>query len=362
MQHLTSEMDWLHTWSVHGVIQTPIDLFAPSNHDHIPDPQHKHSNAQMQPSGKSMTGTGKKRPLSFPKLNLMSLEQLEFDATDHLRKFRLQAKSQKEKRARLSVNKNDTHDGNFVRIVWIENQSEQNGDATSMNKHLYVEVRIEEALSAAVIFCYHNENSYSGCAMLDDFEFCLARGLRSSYEAVFGWIASVTGGLLRVSLTPQPFTSDDLSNVLSSWIIMEFQLLSKLAHSKATETTKPMMLTFTTPSAISDAGLDTLSLAVPHQALSNMFTNICITKPANATETYPQLPMVPAIQSFIEDAFAIDVSTFPLVKIVTTYAALGADGRFKPTEQDSTYPRTLNYLRPSVQMAKETFKLPSTPP
>ena len=290
----------------------------------------------------------------------MSLEQLEFDATDHLRKYRSKVQEQKKKRARSSVNKEMNHDGNYVRIMWIDNQFEKN-DVSAVREHLYVEVRIEEVLSAAVVFCYYNQNSDERIAMLDDFEFCLARGLRSSYETVFGWIATITDGLLHVDLTPLYFTSDDLSQILSSWIIMEFQLLSKIACPSATETTKPTMLTFATPSSIGDAGLDIVSLSVPPQALSNMYTNICDTKPSHAAKTHSQLPMVRAIQCFIEDSFAIDLSTFPLIKIVTTYAALGSDGRFKPTDHGSSHPRTLDFLRPKVRLVKDTYMKSATP-
>jgi Kinetochore complex Sim4 subunit Fta1 len=326
-------MEWFHTWSIHGVMLTETDSAVPQSN----------TLSQLKPT---TVVPGIKRSLRLHKnLSVASLEQLEFDATDHLRRCRSQAQTQKEKRARSSVSKEVHHEGDFVRIMWIDNQSGKSDDVV-LYKHLYVEVRIEEVLSAVVIFCYYNQNSDDGIP--SDFEFCLARGLRSSYETIFGWIATITDGLLHVGLMPLHFNSDNLSQVLSSWIIMEFQLCSR----NATETTKPMILTFATPSSIGAAGLDSLSLAVPPQALSNIYTNICDANPKNASNTLSQLPMVRAIQYFIEDSFAIDISTFPLVKIVTTYAALGSDGRFKPTEYGSSCPITLDFLRPTVRLAK----------
>jgi hypothetical protein len=350
-------MDWYcHTWSVHGVMQA-VKASTALHHDPTgTDPHYSNTRTHC----KRAAGIGQKRSLSCPiTLRSISVEQLEIDATDHLRRYRSQLHKQKEKKARSSANTKDVyHDGNFVRIKWIDDHSNENDD-DNMRNHLYVEVRIEEALSAAVTFCYYNQNSTT---KLYNFEFCLARGLRSSYETIFGWIATITDGLLHVSLAPLRFRSDALSQILSLWIIMEFQLLSKITCSKGNETSKPMILTFTTPSSIAAAGLDTISLAVPPQALSNMYNNVCETKPKSDTGASPQLPMVRAIQSFIEDAFAIDISTFPLTKIVTTYATIGADGRFKPTEHESTDPRTLNALRPWVSIAEDAFAIQSPPP
>lgn len=347
-------MDWYHTWSVHGVMQQAIDLTtAPPDRT---GPHHSNSYPRTPPV--PATGIGQKRSLSCQsKLRSTPLEQLELDATDNLRRYRSQLHKQKEKKSRFCVSQNVYHDGNFVRIKWIDNHSDENDDANKID-HLLVEVRIEEELSAVVIFCYYNQNRTT---MLDNFEFCLARGLRSSYETVFDWISTFTDGLIHVNLAPLRFTSDALSQILSEWIIVEFQVLSKTAFSKGNETSKPMILTFTTPISISAAGLDTISLAVPPQALSNMYKNICETKPKNDTEATSQLPMVRAIQCFIENAFSIDVSTFPLTKVVTSYATIGADGRFKPNENESIYPRTLNAIRPWTQVAKETFAMQSLP-
>jgi Kinetochore complex Sim4 subunit Fta1 len=364
-------MDWYHTWSVHLVMKT-LSTLTPS-----------------------ATNKGKKRRHDYvTNLCSISKQELERSATDHLRRYteQRQQSHKKQRRTCRSTTNNRINHEEFVRILWIGND-----DMTS-KRHLYVEVRLQDVFSASVIFCYYkNETSNNhNTATIDSFDFCLARGLRSSYETIFAWIATLTDGILFVGMTPCQFNTNDLSYLLSSWITIEYHQplanesigaisvrnavaigdepstslsvkntkISLPPRSFAKDTARQLALTFKTPSTIATAGLDTIALTVPSDALWELYIKICDNEPACLKKLHQATsftcPMVRAIQCFVEEAFAIDTSSFPLIKIVTTFATVGSDGRYKPTENAILYtPKTLPDIRRLVEHAKETMNTQS---
>jgi Kinetochore complex Sim4 subunit Fta1 len=303
-------MDWCRTWSIH-----PVITISP-------------------PTEATADTASSSRRVS---IDSSSAEELEQDATLHFRRYGCMKPARK--RLRMSGTESDV--GDFVLVEWIPAR-QLNDDTTSptQHQHLYLEVWIQDAFSAAVIFCYWSNHA---------FEFCLARGLRSSYENMFGWMATVYEG--HVGMVPFCPRSDDLANAVAAWISTEYnqQYSDRRNSSKkmgpiSDGEAKPLTLTFTTPRSIAEAGFDTISLTVPPQALWKLYNSLChcqsVRKEAilerdedMTTSTQPiQLPpIVRAMQSYILEAFAIDIATFPLTKVVTSSATLGADGRYKPS-------------------------------
>jgi Kinetochore complex Sim4 subunit Fta1 len=364
-------MDWCHTWSIHPVmVTTPSEKMISVHTDEKEaklllslEEGRNHFNDLERKSKK------KKRPRCNITIDSMSIDQLEKNATHHLRRYGY-AKAKK-------GSYSSTDDGDFVRVFWIgssESNIDGNNNSNNNDKHLYVEVRIREAFSAAVTFCYFGKHFFS---------FCLARGLRSSYETIFGWIATVTDGRTHVGLTPLRPHSNDLANTVASWISMEYLLrvgaecndvngdfknksVELSATPQSTAESKPLILTFATPKDVAEAGLDTITLSVPPQALWKLYTSIrdnqpetCKNNVVASRENVQQLqllPMVRAMQCYILEAFAIDISTFPLAKVVTASATLGSDGRYKPTEVNASStcnPKTLFDIRRLVELTQE---------
>lgn len=316
-------MDWCRTWSIHPFIKTAPATAA---------------------NGTSTTSSSHRQTVS---VDSSTTEELDHDATLHFRRYGCMKHGRKRCR---SSGENDP--GDFVRTSWIP--PHRRGDTTT-TQHLYVEVWTRGAISAAVTFCYWNDRS---C------EFCLARGLRSSYEAMFGWIATISDG--HVGMVPLCPQSSDLANVVAAWISTEYsQQHSDRGNSSkniglANGVVKPMTLTFTTPRLIAEAGLDTISLTVPPQALWKLYNSLChcerATKHSSDSnqdirpvepESFP--PIVRAMHCYILETFAIDITTFPLTKIVTSSATLGSDGRYKPSEGSShCCPKSLFAIRQLV--------------
>ena len=266
-----------------------------------------------------------------------AVDELENNASIYIRRFGC---AKQRKRKRVSTPNDNVRD--VVRLSWIGNTNE--------DRHLYIEVWIDLVFSAAVIFCYFHDNS---------FDFCLARGLRSSYEAMFGWMSSISDGWLLVETRPFLPQSSSLAESVAAWIATEYSLhhtdkasmkISPLVDHEA----KSMILTFSTPRIVSEAGLETISLTVPPLSLWKLYSSMiqsrneihgAIVRKENSIENDDAVPyisaldslppIVRAMQCYIMEAFAIDISTFPLTKVVTSSATLGSDGRFKPCERNT---------------------------
>jgi Kinetochore complex Sim4 subunit Fta1 len=328
------EMDWCRTWSIH-----PVFAISPPTEATADD-----------------SATSRHCARSSVSIESSSTEELEQDATLHFRRYGCM--KQARKRLRTSSTRNDRDD--FVRVLWIPPRNE---DATTSQQHLYVEVWMRNAFSAAVTFCDWNNRS---------FEFCLARGLRSSYEAMFGWLATISDA--HVGMVPFCPRSEDLANTVAAWISAEYH--GKTSKSIGSKTdggeAKPMTLTFATPRPIAEAGLDTISLTVPPQALWKLYNSLCQCQnvrtdaiavhdsdgdDSSREEPLPLPPIVRAMQCYFLEAFAIDIAAFPLTKVVTSSATLGADGRYKPSEGSAVgTPSSLSAIRQMVNASKASVE------
>lgn len=240
-------------------------------------------------------------------------------------------------------------------------------------RHLYIEVRLQEEWSAAVVLCFYGGDNSS-------FEFCLARGLKSSYECIFEWLMEIDSCSYFVCM-PQ---ITDLTPIVNAWTTCA------AAADNNTANKKPLVLTFEPPSGV--VGLDTLSLTIPTQALQQLCKNIQDQRPSpqqqpnadnttagensNRRNTNEQststeesneeattekrdeeveessqesessasslmieqrnaLPIVRAMECYIREAFRIDIRPFRLVKVAaSSVGSLSCDGRFKPACHD----------------------------
>jgi hypothetical protein len=396
-------MEWHHTWSIHPVMTTSSTLHNVTNSGIQLDNEKDALRIKVRETSSSdiklssaAESSSKKRPLRYvtnSNLFLIPRHELELSATDHLRRYTTQRKQcRMQLRSTKSVkhNSKSNQEGDSVRILWTSSNKNSNHevDDKTSERHLYIDARLQNVFSAAVIFCYYkNDNeSVDDKPTVGSFDFCLARGLRSSYETLFSWIATLSDGMLYVGMTPFQFNTNDLTSLLSSWITMEYHHLrsigciktnligndgtdeptnsflkkytkSSLNHIIGNDATSSLVLTFKTPNTITSAGLDTISLTVPSRSLWEMYSDICGNKPECLIESQQSLPttipIVQAIQCVIDEAFGIDVSTFVLIKIATTFAILGSDGQYTPTEKPLLHnPITLPELRRWIERAK----------
>jgi hypothetical protein len=308
-----------------------------------------------------------------------SMEVLEESAANVLRQGRAAVRPQSNKR------REDDPEGDYVRITWIgaehpsegsivAEQDEGNEAHTSRKRsrgdtqhqhtssdrsplHLRVEVFLQEQWSAEVIFCSASRDASN---KTHAFAFCLARGLKSSYGEIWMWFESITGA--SVGRTPLGPTSEELANVVALWTKKDHELSgvgTKKDHELSgvgVERTgpnhgnsphkKPLVLTFSVPYSLEGSGLDNLSLTVPPASLLHLCTNVekerLKKRQKNKSDTLDNscssedevseggLPILNAMQCYIQEAFRINIQSFALVKASCAVASFGCDGRCKP--------------------------------
>jgi hypothetical protein len=275
---------------------------------------------------------------------------------------------------RLQSNKrrDDDPEGDYVRITWIggehpsgdsivtdpdegneahasrkrsrddtQQQQQQHASSDSIPLHLRVEVFLQEQWSAEVIFCAPSTGSPRKS---NAFAFCLARGLKSSYGEIWMWFESMTGASVgRMSLGP---TSEELANVVAVWTKKDQELSGvERTGPNGNSPKKPLVLTFSVPYSLEGSGLDNLSLSVPPASLLHLCTNIekerLKKRQKIASDTLDDsssenevseggLPILKAMQCYIQEAFRINIQSFSLVKASCAVASFGCDGRCKP--------------------------------
>jgi hypothetical protein len=293
-----------------------------------------------------------------------SVSSMEESATNLLRQGRAAARPNSKKR------RDDDPEGDYVRITWIDDHlsegsrsvtdqdkgseahasrkrsrgdtQQQHASSDSSPLHLRVEVFLQEQWSAEVIFC---SASRDASEKINAFAFCLARGLKSSYGEIWMWFESITGGSVgKMPLCP---TSEELANVVALWTKKDYELCG--AERTGQNGPKPLALTFSVPYSLEGRGLDSLSLTVPPASLLQLCTNIeeerVKKRQKNASATRNDalddsssddeaseggLPILKAMQCYIQEAFCINIQSFSLVKASCAVASFGCDGRCKP--------------------------------
>lgn len=274
-------------------------------------------------------------------------------------------------RAAVRSRDNDP-EGDYVRITWIGEHASEGSTSTvthqdegdeahasrkrsrddtqqqqhkhisseSIPLHLRVEVFMQEQWSAEVIFCAASRDTRNTNA----FAFCLARGLKSNYGEIWMWFELITGA--SVGGMPLGPTSEELANVVALWTKKDHELCGDERTGQISSSPKkPLVLTFSVPSSLEGSGLDNLSLTVPPASLLHLCTNIenerLKKRQKNVADTVDDsssedetlkggLPILKAMQCYIQEAFSINIKSFSLVKASCAVASFGCDGRCKP--------------------------------
>jgi hypothetical protein len=297
-----------------------------------------------------------------------SVSSMEESASNLLRQgHRAAARPQSKKR------RDDDPEGNYVRITWIgdhisggsiatdqdegneaqasrkrsrgDTQQQQHASSDIIPLHLRVEVFLQEQWSAEVIFCAASRDTPKN--KIDAFAFCLARGLKSSYGEIWMWFESITGGSVgKVPLGP---SSEELANLVALWTKKDYEQCGVERTGQNSSSPKPLVLTFSVPFSLEGSGLDNLSLTVPPASLLQLCTNIeeerlkkrqkIVSATRNGTlddissedeASEGGLPILKAMQCYIQEAFRINIKSFSLVKASCAVASFGCDGRCKP--------------------------------
>jgi hypothetical protein len=301
-----------------------------------------------------------------------SVSSMEESATNVLRQSRVAVRPQSKKR------RDNDLEGDYVRITWIggdcisgdsivthqdegneahasrkrsrddtqQQQLQQHALSDSIPLHLRIEVFLQEQWSAEVIFCAASTGT---SRKTNAFAFCLARGLKSSYGEIWMWFESMTGASVgRMPLGP---TSEELANVVALWTKKDHELsgVERTGGQNGSNPKKPLVLTFSVPYSLEGSGLDNLSLTVPPASLLHLCTNIESERlkkrlknaSARINDTLDDgssedeaseggLPILKAMQCYIQEAFRINIQSFALVKASCAVASFGCDGRCKP--------------------------------
>jgi hypothetical protein len=307
-------------------------------------------------------------PCTVP-LEHSSLSSMEESATNVLRQGRAAVTRPQ---AKTNKGRNDDPEGDYVTITWIcgEHASEgsivtdpdegneahtsrkrsrgdiqhQHTSSDSTPLHLRVEIFLQEEWSAEVIFCAASRDP---SRKINAFAFCLARGLKSSYGEIWMWFESMTGTSVgRIPLGP---TSEELANVVALWTKKDHESsgVGRTGPNGSSSPKKPLVLTFSVPYSLEGSGLDNLSLTVPPASLLHLCTNIekerLKKRQKSASDTLDDslldedevsdeegLPILKAMQCYIQEAFRINIQSFALVKASCAVASFGCDGRCKP--------------------------------
>jgi hypothetical protein len=235
-------------------------------------------------------------------------------------------------RKRDAEDDDDDDASNYATVQWIETRSspindgeggsgkrkrgdvKNSGDEDNkdgIERHLYVEVWLSEAWSAAVLFCFAGEVG---------FECCLARGVKASYELIFAWMSALSG--CRISTRPVQLSTAQLTRATARLTTVK----------KNGESAKPLHLTWAAPESVARAGLDALSITVPPGSVQQLLT---VLRPATSKDEKKRKQdgdetIVSQLQGFIEGAFHMNVASFRLVKAASEQVTLSADGRCKP--------------------------------
>jgi hypothetical protein len=255
-------------------------------------------------------------------------------------------------------------EGDYVRITWIEectnssdtgkekeekasrkrNRTVSDDDSASSSRHLRVAVFVQEQWSADVVFCFVSTSTTATVS------FCLARGLKSAYEAIWLWFESATQSFVgKVPLGPTPA---ELATAVALWTKKDLEHNRNLnSDGVSTVSPKPLVLTFSVPSSLKGSGLDNLSLSVPPVSLMQLCTNMekerrsshkksprSNTNDDSSSEDQDMadepLPILKAMQCYIKEAFRINIESFSLVKASSAVASFGCDGRCKPLKME----------------------------
>jgi hypothetical protein len=295
-----------------------------------------------------------------------SVSSMEESATNVLRQGRSALRPQSKKR------RDDDPEGDYVRISWIGDlisgasiindqdegneahasrkrsrgdtqqlRQQQHASSDSIPLHLRVEVFLQEQWSAEVVFCAASRDTTKN---INAFAFCLSRGLKSSYGEIWMWFESITGS--SVGQMPLGPTSEELANVVALWTKKDYE---QSGVERIGPSPKPLVLTFSVPYSLEGSGLDNLSLTVPPASLLQLCTNIegerlkkrqkkasaRINGTVNDSLSEDEaseggLPILKAMQCYIQEAFRINIQSFSLVKASCAVASFGCDGRCKP--------------------------------
>lgn len=259
----------------------------------------------------------------------------------------------------LPVSSSSNDEANYSRFSWIkpENDAEiinkekepslkrkrkRNPDSGTEGLHLRIEMYLNEAKSAEIVFCYASLCAPPAAAVTS-FDFCLVRGTKSTYEAVFRWFEQTTG--CRIGRTPCPFSSEELALATSLW-----------THETAEK--KPLNLVFAVPSHLQDSGLKTLTVTVPPASLAQFCQSMENARPTATNEASSfnrNLPILQALQAFILEAFHMDIASFQIVKASCAAASLSSDGRCKP-QQESSLAKVLEFIYTTIKARSATLE------
>ena len=300
--------------------------------------------------------------------------------------------------ARSSNNDNATRDeSNYVCVSWMdddddddntlgnnksalcekEDQDKQDEYRRRRRRHLRLQIFVQEAWSAELILCYaeqqqratgdcsNNDNqnsssssSSSATSCFSSFALVLARGLKSSYQPVLNWLVDQTGCFIKAC----HFSSAELAQLTATWtrqmMICKRTIIggggnrSRSSSSSDRSNLKPMQLTFQVPPTLCNEHLSTLSLTVPPASLTNFCECLEERRPRKRRRTESAtnvdhddgdddddnelLPVLRGLQCFIQEAFCMNIRSFPLTKACCAVATLGNDGRLKLHEERFT--------------------------
>jgi len=234
------------------------------------------------------------------------------------------------------------------------------------DKHLCVDVFLNEEWSATVIFCYCCATTTTSNVV---FDLCLSRGrnkstITAAVERILQWMAILAS--CHIGCKPLSLPSSDLVSVLVAAAgegTMTSGLLSEQEQEDQQEGGKesvmaagaPLVLTYDTHQTV--PGIDTLSLTVPAKAVPQLYRAVAmeqqsesqsqshdngastrsadaaegngdISTPTTATvQAVPEVPIVKAMECFVLKHFGMDVTQLRLCQIATATLTLGCDGR-----------------------------------
>lgn len=249
-------------------------------------------------------------------------------------------------------------EGALVHLFWVDLQGSRpvnitlgktnadNGESGLSRKrrkldrtqnHLIVDIKVQEETLTQLICCYPRSTENNGTKEIKGFDFILARGSKSSSDAVLSWLETTTGCNAHGSAFCPSVAH--VAQATTRWTLEHLHWTSDQTKSeKKNRPTKPLVLTYLVPSGhAEEAGLESLSLTVPPSALHTLFNNIMVSRKVSeasrwdpSQEDENQIPILRALECFLRNNFCIYIENFSLIRASSSAGVLGCDGRCKP--------------------------------
>jgi hypothetical protein len=248
--------------------------------------------------------------------NVQNLRDIESSGTEFLRSLMI-----------IETSEPIARDGTYVSMEWIT--------LSESSRHLLLDVRIADELSASLVLCQAkmDTSSKEPSSNVDSFAFCMVQGERKIYEIMLRFLESVTGCVVgNKSFRPSPI---HLARTLIE--VMSFM----------DDTTSGQVdITFGMPRNVKS--LDEFSLSIPRISFERFLIGLDFNRPKERRDIVPlqedlTIHFFKAIRLFVLEIMHMDIDSFPIIRIANSILSIGGTGKLKILDKNNLH-NILNYI------------------